>query len=153
AGGLNRCRTEAEVASFAVNRAMQIPGVRATWLNMRAGEHFQMVGRDQQSLETDGVDAHCAGCTCERMLAAGELDSTINIPHCERLSPAGSPDGSAAHVSIPLTVDGAPTGLLNLIGSEAPGIFSEEERRTLTTVGNQISDALERARLHEALEH
>jgi signal transduction histidine kinase/CheY-like chemotaxis protein len=151
AGGLNRCRTEAEVTSFAVERGRRIPGVRDGWLNLRQDKGFQLIGRDENPGGT-GQRA-ISTCTCERMLESGELTGALNVERCERLDD-GQPAGSStiAHVSIPLQADGAPAGILNLVGRGPRGAVSESECRTLTTIGIQISDAIERARLHEALE-
>lgn len=143
AGGLNRCRTEAEVTTFAVERGASIPGVRDGWLSLRQGDGFKQIGGGDHVTG----DSAAVSCACERMLASGELVSALNVDRCERLAKAGS-----GHVSIPLTVDGAPAGILNLIGSGPEGGMSDGERRTLTSIGIQISDAMERARLHEALE-
>lgn len=145
AGGLNRCRTETEVTRFAVDRGVTIPGVRDGWLNLRHSDGFTLV-----SQRVNTAAAYCAECTCERMLESGELAAACNIERCERL--AGGAGGASAHVSIPLKVEGAAAGVLNLIGSGPNGTVSDEERRTLTSIGIQISDAMERARLHEALE-
>jgi len=151
AGGLNRCHTEAEVTNFAVERGMNIPGVRDGWLNLRRGDGFAVIGGDRNS--GGPRTTACETCTCERMLTEGKLSAAVNVERCERL--AGGPNddnGATAHVSIPLKVDGAPAGVLNLIGSGPRGTVPESERRTLTSIGIQISDAIERARLHEALE-
>jgi signal transduction histidine kinase/DNA-binding response OmpR family regulator len=152
AGGLNRCRTEAEVTSFAVERGVHIPGVRDGWLNLRQGNGFAVVGRDNRPGAINCVATDGADCTCQRLLESGELSSAFNVEHCERLAGAGPAGGASSHVSIPLKVDGTAAGVLNLIGSGPKGAVSEEERRTFTSIGIQISDAMERARLHEALE-
>src|SRR5262249_4464840 len=133
---------------FALDRGMHIPGVRDGWLNLREGNGFAVVGRSIAA--ADRASKSAGGCTCERMLNAGQLSSALNVETCERLAAGGAT--ATAHVSIPLQVEGTPAGVLNLIGSGANGTVSESERRTLTSIGIQISDAMERARLHEALE-
>lgn len=93
----------------------------------------------------------CTDCSCQRMLVDGALARAANIPQCERM--AGSPERIETHASVPLTAEGTPIGILNLIREgDAKAGFSDDELRTFTSVGNQISVALERARLHEALE-
>jgi DNA-binding response OmpR family regulator len=150
AGGLNRCRTEAEVTSFAVERGTHIPGIRDGWLNLCQGSGFEVLDRRKRP-EASGVE-QCDDCACQRMLRSGELSSAFNVEHCERLAARSVQPNARAHVSIPLKVEGTAAGVLNLIGSGPNGAVSEEERRTLTSIGIQISDAMERARLHEALE-
>jgi two-component system, cell cycle sensor histidine kinase and response regulator CckA len=146
ASELNRCRTRAEVISFAVSATTRIPGVCATWLNLLAEGRFTIFGTDAASTSARGVRADCEDCCCQRLLMAARPSSIFDIRRCERLADAG------AHLGIPLFVDGKPAGILNLVSAEPPGTFSEQERRILACVATQISDALERTHLREALE-
>lgn len=148
AGGFNHCRTESEVVSFAVRGALNLHGVRGAWLFLHDGDGFRLAG-EAHGIEIE-EDGECADrCACQRLLNAGGLTAPENIQQCERMTRAG---GARGHVSIPLTIDGAGAGILNLISDRPDGTFSEDWRRMLASIGVQLSDALERARLQEALE-
>ena len=147
AGGFNHCQTEEEVASFAVSGTLKLPGVRGAWLYLRDGDGFRLAGQAcKVKIEDVGEP-----CTCQRLLDGGGLVAAGNIQQCERMVPARA-NSVCGHVSIPLTIDGVGIGILNLISDRPDGTFSEDRRRMLASIGNQISDALMRSRLQEALE-
>jgi signal transduction histidine kinase len=129
AGGLNRCRTEAEVARFAIERILKIPRVRDGWIELHGTNGINTSELRDHKPRAEG-------------LAAG-----TEYQHDE------APDGLRQEVtSVPLIVEGKPVGTLNLRGSGPSGAFSENERKTIVNIANQISNALERARLYELLE-
>jgi signal transduction histidine kinase/DNA-binding response OmpR family regulator len=150
AGGFNHCRSEAEVAAFAVKGALSIPSVRAAWLYLRDSGSYRLAGL-AGLVELDEAAATPQKCTCQRMLDHGELTGTEHIQYCECLAEtsASNPRG---HVGIPLTVDGSGVGLLNLISDNPDGSFSDDQRRMLASIGIQIGDALQRTRFQEVLE-
>jgi PAS domain S-box-containing protein len=150
AEGLNRCRTEHEVASSALERGMTLPGVRAGWIYLREDGGFHLA--DSQGVSPDVLDdPQCTDCHCQRSVRAGAIAAAVNVVECERLARANNPDGLRYHATIPLAANGEVSGILNLVGTEA-GMFTEDELKTLSGVGNQVAIALERARLHQSLE-
>ncbi len=153
AEGLNRATNERDVCERALERAMELPGVRAGWISLRDGDSgFRTAAvkdlppalQDPGSLE--------GTCLCRRKLLSGELDQVTNILECERLQKAsGDTKGLRYHATIPLWACERILGIMNLVG-EGKGLFSDEDLRTLYSVGNQVGIALERARLQEHLE-
>jgi signal transduction histidine kinase/CheY-like chemotaxis protein len=137
---LNRCRTRLEVARCAIDTTTRVPGVGATWLNLLAGGQFTIIGTN-----TASSGAACEDCRCQRLLMAALPSSVFDIQRCDRFAQAG------AHLGIPLFANGKPAGILNSVSTERDGSFSERERRILVGVAAQISDALERIQLREAL--
>jgi signal transduction histidine kinase len=129
AGGLNRCRTEAEVARFSIERILQIPRVSNGWIELHSIDGINISEPRRSRPRAGGLAAG----------ATPQYDETPNGPQ----------DGVT---SIPLTIEGKSAGTLNLRGSGPSGAFSEDERRTIVNIANQISNALERARLYESLE-
>jgi signal transduction histidine kinase len=150
AGGFNHCQSEAEVAAFSVKGAMSIPSVRATWLYLRDAGTYRLAGIAGR-VELDESASRSQKFTCQRMLDYGELTGTEHIHRCECLS-AASANNPSGHVGIPLMVDGAGVGLLNLISDKPDGSFSADQRRLFASIGIQIGDALQRARFQEVLE-
>jgi PAS domain S-box-containing protein len=150
AEGLNRCRTEHEVATSALERGLTLPGVRAGWIYLKDEDGFRLAaakGVAQDLLD----DASCSDCHCQRSIQSGAVLGAANILECERLSSARNPGGLRYHATIPMATNGEVAGILNLVGTEA-GMFSDDELKTLSGVGNQVAIALERARLHQSLE-
>jgi signal transduction histidine kinase/CheY-like chemotaxis protein len=137
---LSRCRTRLEVARCGINATMCVPGVGATWLNLLAGGQFTIIDTNTASSSADRED-----CCCQRLLMAALPSSVFDIQRCDRLAQAG------AHLGIALFANGKPVGILNSVSTERDGSFSERERRILVGVAAQISDALERIQLREAL--
>jgi signal transduction histidine kinase/CheY-like chemotaxis protein len=145
AAGLNRCRTRLEVVRCAVRGTMRIPGVSAAWLNLLAGDRFSIIGTEPASHNAPGICADCEDCCCQRLLTAARPSSIFDIQRCERLADSG------AHLGIPVFAKGRPAGILNAVSAQPHGNFSEQERRILAGVAAQISNALERIQLREAL--
>lgn len=153
ADGLNRVSSEQEVAETALERAMELPGVQSGWIFLRqedAGFHLAASHNLPPALAAEGAMAGV--CACQRRVATGGLESTVDIVECERLDHA---DGETCrlryHASVPLWVYDRVIGVLNLAGPDE-GLFDEEALKVLYSVGNQVALALERARLHEGLE-
>ncbi|HVZ01383.1 MAG TPA: response regulator [Dongiaceae bacterium] len=150
AEGLNHCQTEVEVATSAVERGLTLPGVKAGWFyTFRDGAFRLVASRGAHKDLFEPSDEPCEECHCQRMVRRGELRASANIVECERLTGAAS--GLRYHASVPLMVADQVNGILNLVGGDQR-MFSEDELRTLSSIGNQIGVALERAQLHESLE-
>lgn len=154
AEGLNRAVSERDVVDVALERALELPGIRAGWISLRTGETgFRVAGARGLPTALREPDAFEGDCACLRKLLSGELRSVTKIIQCERLAEANSDTrGLHSHASVPLWLGESRTlGVMNLAGSyEKP--FDEIELGVLHGVGNQVAVALERARLHEHLE-
>src|SRR3990172_2532041 len=154
AEGLNQAGSEREVAEAVLERALDLPGIQAGWISLRDGESgFRLAAARNLPPVLEVPGAMEGDCTCRRRFISGELDSVINILECERLEKAdGDTRGLRYHASVPLWLGDRTLGVMNLVGPEK-GLFNEEELEVLNSVGNQVAVALERAHLHEHLEH
>lgn len=153
AEGLNQARGEREVAESALERAVELPGVRGGWICMRDGESgFKTIAVRNlpPALRVPGaLDGDCA---CRRQLVSGKHNTVSNIVECERIARAqGDTQGLRYHATVPLWIGERTVGLMNLVGEEQ-GLFDEKELKVLHGVGNLLAVAMERARLHEHLE-
>ena len=153
AEGLNKATTQRTVCENALERALDLPGVRAGWISiLEESGNFAMLASRNVPPALMQPGALEGPCLCRRKLLAGELDSMTNILECERLQQArGDTQGLRFHASVPIWVGEQALGVMNLVGSER-GLFSEEDARNLYAVGNQLGVALARARLTERLE-
>ncbi|HUW36836.1 MAG TPA: EAL domain-containing protein [Rhodocyclaceae bacterium] len=154
AEGLNRAGSEQQAADLALDRAMELPGIQAGWISLwdpASGFRLGAARNLPPALEAPG--AMEGDCFCRRGLVSGELDHVTNILECERLAKAtGDTQGLRYHASVPLWLGDRTLGVMNLVGPEK-GLFTEDELKVLYSVGNQVAVALDRARLHEHLEH
>jgi serine phosphatase RsbU (regulator of sigma subunit) len=91
-------------------------------------------------------------CHCQYLLRSGRLVRAVNIVECTRLresaSQAGDNRGLLFHASLPLSVDGQAVGVLNFATHEWQ-FLSGADLELLSTAGEYISSALERARLYD----
>ena len=155
AEGLNQAVTEREVAEAALERALELPGIRAGWIVLREGEAgFRLAAARNLPPALSSPDALAGNCACRRKLLSGEFAGATNILECERLSKAvGDTHGLRSHASVPLWLGPNRTiGLMNLAGGAGDEPFDPVALNVLYDVGNQVAVALERARLHEHLE-
>jgi len=154
ADGLNAMVGEREVAEIALERAMELPGVRAGWIAMdERTTGFRLLAARNLPPALAVPGALEGMCECRRKLVAGELDHVTNMIGCERLKAArGDTGGLTAHVCVPIWIEGKALGLMNLVGGEQ-GLFRDEDTGNLYAIGNQLGVALSRARMHEGLEN
>ncbi|MHB8535597.1 MAG: EAL domain-containing protein [Sulfuricaulis sp.] len=152
--GLNGAATEREVADKALERALDLPGVRAGWIALQQedGTGFRIAAARNLPPALEVPGALDGDCLCRHQLLSGKLDGATNMMECERLHRInGDADGLRYHASVPLWIGDRRLGVMNLVGAEQR-LFDEGELKTLHGVGNQVAIALERARLHEHLE-
>ena len=152
--GLNQVYGVKEVAEKSLERAMELPGIEAGWISLRQGESgFRTIAVRNLPPALELPGALEGSCICRRMLLSGELDSVTNIIACERLQKAkGEKRGLRYHASVPLWLGEKTIGVMNLVAPDE-GLFDEEAKKVLYGIGNQVAAALERAKLHENLEH
>jgi len=104
ADGLNHADSERAVAETVLERALELPGIRAGWIWLRDGESgFRLAAaRNLPTALGELPDAFDNHCVCQRKLLGGELNSAVNIIECERLTKAvGETRGPRHHASIP----------------------------------------------------
>ncbi|HUY03901.1 MAG TPA: EAL domain-containing protein, partial [Rhodocyclaceae bacterium] len=154
AEGLNRAGSEQDAAEWALERAMELPGIQAGWISLwDPTSGFTCVAVRNLPPALAAADALEGECFCRRALVSGALDHVTNILECERLAKAtGDTRGLRYHASVPLWLGDRTLGVMNLVGPEK-GLFTEDELKVLYSVGNQVAVALDRARLHGHLEH
>ncbi len=150
---LNEAKTVAEVTARTVERAMELPNVRAAWVTLLESDGTFRIAAAAglpPGLQARGVLE--GDCACRRMLLSEELIGSVNIIECDRLRCLGTEwNGPRTHACVPLWIGDRVLGSLNLVGL-ATGPFREDELRILHGVGNQVGTALERGRLRERLE-
>ncbi|TAK82475.1 MAG: EAL domain-containing protein [Betaproteobacteria bacterium] len=153
ADGLNRATSEREVAETALERALTLPGIQAGWISLREGQSgFRLAAARNLPPALEAPGAMDGECLCRRRLLSRELSSAANILECERLGRTeGDTHGLRYHAAVPLWIGDRTLGVMNLVGPQE-GLFTEEELKMLYGVGNQVAEALERARLHEHME-
>lgn len=91
-------------------------------------------------------------CYCLDTYHAGDMDgaANVNVVTCSRLSAlVDGTDGLRYHASIPLHAHEQELGVLNVASPDWREL-SEEDLRLLYTVGDLLSIAVERGRLHES---
>lgn len=153
AEGLNQATTEQEVADLALDRALELPGVRAGWIFLCEPDGRFRVAASRNLPPALGAPGGMAAlCGCQRRLLDGSLDRVTNILECERLQKlVGNDAGLRYHASVPLRLGDRSLGVMNLVGPNE-GMFDEDELRILFSVGTQVAVALDRARLRQGLE-
>jgi len=153
AEGLNQCTTEQEVAQRALERALELPNVRAGWIvRQENGSGFRVVSARGLPPALSDPQALEGNCLCRERLKSVPFCHASNIHECQRLLQAnGDADGLRYHATVPLRTKDRLLGLMNLVGKEQ-GLFSDEELTTLDGIGNQVAMALERAELIQNLE-
>lgn len=153
ADGLNRVVTQREVADLSLERALELPGVRAAWITLfETGSGHRLLAARNLPPALQAPGAMEGECACRRRLESGDLDDTTRVYECERLAKSREDtQGLRYHASVPLWRDDRLVGMMNLVGPDG-GMFDEKALEVLHNVGSQVAVALERARLHERLE-
>lgn len=142
-----------QVLETTLERALELPGIRAGWISLREGESgFRLAASCGLPPALQTPSAMEGDCLCRRKLLAGELDSVTNILECERLQRGtGDTWGLRCHASVPLWIKDQVVGVMNLAGPDE-GMIAEQDLKTLYGIGNQIAVAIERADLYAKLE-
>jgi PAS domain S-box-containing protein len=154
AQALNRATCEADVLEMALDRALELPGVRAGWIQILDDDaSFRLCAARNLPPALLEPGAFAGICECKRRVLAGEHGQVGGVIECGRLAnTGGDTQGLRFHASIPLWLgDQRALGLMNLVGPDQ-GLFKQSELEVLYNVGNQVAVALERVRLHEKLE-
>lgn len=154
AESLNREVDLAQALHAALTQIAEIFGLHTAWiwlLNEQSGEPYLAVAENlPPALATvpermDGSEY----CYCLDTYQSGDLRgaANVNVVTCTRLQGlVDGTDGLRHHASIPLNARGKRLGLLNLASTDWRKL-SADDLRTLHTVGDMLSIAIERARL------
>ncbi|MHB8581598.1 MAG: GAF domain-containing protein, partial [Ignavibacteriaceae bacterium] len=153
AKGLNSAMTRQVVIEHVLDRALELPDVRAGWFSVYEGDSsFKLAGSRGLPPALQVPGSLEGDCLCRRKVLSGEIDRSMNITECERLKKAqGETFGLSSHVTIPLKSGNQLLGILNLVGTKQI-LFSDDDLSVLNGIGNQIGAALDRCRIHEHLE-
>ncbi|MEO7939871.1 MAG: response regulator, partial [Burkholderiaceae bacterium] len=154
AQALNQATCESEVLEMALDRALELPGVQAGWIQiLEADTSFRLGAARNLPPALCGPGAFAGICECKRRVLEGEHGQVGGVIECARLANGtGDARGLRYHASIPLWLGSQRVlGLMNLVGPDQ-GLFGDGELEVLYNVGNQVAVALERVRLHGGLE-
>jgi two-component system, NarL family, sensor kinase len=162
AEALNSATTEQQAAGEALRRMTDLLGVETGWVWLRdpgSGNFYNAAVQSLPPYLQEPVRMTGRSCWCLELFRKGQLDArNIDVVECSRLAPAvSSPDASTlglrCHASVPLYAGDRPLGVMNL-AMRGWRRLSKPELDLLTTIADQVSVAVERARLAEAsIEH
>jgi signal transduction histidine kinase len=124
------------------------------WLvDPETGHVYSAAARNLPPYLQEPVRMTGASCWCIEQFRDGKLESrNVDVMGCSRLRPAVNEHrddltgGIAHHASVPLYFQDKPLGILNITAPELRRL-SARELRLLSTIGFQLSVAIERARL------
>ena len=158
AEALNSASSEQHVVSEALSRVAALLGVETGWVWLRDPESGQFYNAAVQSLPPylqEPVRMTGRSCWCLELFRSGRLTArNIDVVECSRLAPAAQaaqPElthGLRCHASVPLYAGDRPLGVMNL-ATRGWRRLSRRELDLLTTIADQVSVAIERARLSE----
>jgi two-component system NarL family sensor kinase len=163
AEALNSATTEQRAAGEALSRMADFLGVETGWVWLRDPASDRFYSAAVQSLPPylqEPVRMTGRSCWCLELFRSGQLTArNIDVVECSRLAPAaGSREAAATHglryhASVPLYAGDRPLGVMNL-AMRGWRRLTRQELDLLTTVADQVSVAIERARLGEqSIEH
>ena len=91
------------------------------------------------------------GCNCQTFCTDGKLDEAYNEVRCSRLAESiGDRRDLGIHATTPLKSGSRILGILNVVAKDWES-FDDRSLTLLTTVGDQMGVAMERALLHDML--
>jgi two-component system NarL family sensor kinase len=163
AEALNRATTEQQAAGEALQRMTDLLGVETGWVWLRdpgSGNFYNAAVQSLPPYLQEPVRMTGRSCWCLELFRKGQLEArNIDVVECSRLAPAGpsrteaSTGGLRCHASVPLYAGDRPLGVMNL-AMRGWRRLSRRELDLLTTIADQVSVAVERARLAEtSIEH
>lgn len=163
AEALNRATTEQQAAGEALQRMTDLLGVETGWVWLRdpgSGNFYNAAVQSLPPYLQEPVRMTGRSCWCLELFRKGQLEArNIDVVECSRLAPAvssrtdASTGGLRCHASVPLYAGDRPLGVMNL-AMRGWRRLSRRELDLLTTIADQVSVAVERARLAEtSIEH
>jgi diguanylate cyclase (GGDEF)-like protein/PAS domain S-box-containing protein len=147
-------RSERDVIEAALEHILDFPDATGAWLilaNVDGGDAaVQLAGVRGYALATanQSLQRCLEDCPCMRAWRDRRLVAPANIESCPALEHL---PGSNTHAGIPLMLGDDCIGMLNVLRRDA-GRWPEESLGVLTSIGQQLSMALGRARLFAGME-
>jgi serine phosphatase RsbU (regulator of sigma subunit) len=159
---LNQAVDVRGVLNNALADLVNLMGLETGWIFLRdPGAPAQRLGSGYvlaahhnlpPALDLEKANVWDRSCICQRQCNEDCLVQAYNEVHCQRIHEApGDRRGLAMHASTPLRSGDRILGILNVAAPDWSS-FSPEALALLTTVGNQIGTALERARLYDMVQ-
>jgi two-component system NarL family sensor kinase len=161
AEALNSATTEERATGEALRRMADLLGVETGWVWLRDPASDTFYSAAVQSLPPylqEPVRMTGRSCWCLELFRRGQLTArNIDVVECSRLAPAAgseaSTEGLLCHASVPLYAGDRPLGVMNL-AMRGWRRLTRQELDLLTTIADQVSVAIERARLAvQSIEH
>jgi two-component system nitrate/nitrite sensor histidine kinase NarX len=108
------------------------------------------IGLDAQIMKLEGT-VPSPQCVCAKAAVGGNILSHENMQHCSTMidSPFFSNDNSTRMLAIPLQYRDKKLGIYNLFVSHARAANLEEEYELLTSIGQHLGMAIEKANVDE----
>jgi serine phosphatase RsbU (regulator of sigma subunit) len=157
---LNRATDVQSALNTTLAHLVELMGLQTGWIFLRNPDH------DDQSRDSFRLAAHynlppglspddrvmwTSSCECQELCKQGKLARAYNEVRCTRLSSTkGDRRGLVVHASTPLRSGDQKLGILN-VAAEDWSSFTPRSLSLLTSVGNMMGIALERARLFDLL--
>ncbi|MCL7452545.1 MAG: SpoIIE family protein phosphatase [Anaerolineae bacterium] len=159
---LNRAVDVRSVLDDTLARLVQLMGLETGWMFLKDGgedgihsESGYMLAAYHNlppALDPDDKSVWRRTCDCQELCDSAAMTRAYNEVRCGRLeNVVGDRRGLVVHASTPLCSGDRVLGILNVAGPDWSH-FSPEALALLTSVGNQIGVALERARLFDLLQ-
>jgi two-component system, NarL family, sensor kinase len=163
AEALNGATTEERATGEALRRMADLLGVETGWVWLRdpaSGTFYNAAVQSLPPYLQEPVRMTGSSCWCLELFRKGQLTArNIDVVECSRLAPAAGPEAAAStaglrcHASVPLYAGARPLGVMNL-AMRGWRRLTRPELDLLTTIADQVSVAIERARLAEqTIEH
>ena len=163
AEALNSATTEQQATGEALRRMADLLGVETGWVWLRdpaSGGFYNAAVQSLPPYLQEPVRMTGRSCWCLELFRKGQLTArNIDVVECSRLAPAvasreaESTGGLRCHASVPLYAGDRPLGVMNL-AMRGWRRLTRQELDLLTTIADQVSVAIERARLAEqSIEH
>jgi two-component system, NarL family, sensor kinase len=156
AEALNRATTEQQATGEALRRMVDLLGVETGWVWLRdpaSGSFYNAAVQSLPPYLQEPVRMTGRSCWCLELFRKGQLTArNIDVVGCSRLAPAvasreaESTAGLRCHASVPLYAGERPLGVMNL-AMRGWRRLTRQELDLLTTIADQVSVAIERARL------
>jgi two-component system NarL family sensor kinase len=151
AADLNRETDLERTLAITLRHVAELCGLRTgwVWLLDATGEATLAASCNLPPALVSAPERMCGSCYCLDTYRSGAMDGpdNISIVTCSRLKPlVDGTDGLRFHASIPLFAHGRRLGVLN-VASTSWQRLSPDELRLLSTAGDLLSMAIERARL------
>jgi two-component system NarL family sensor kinase len=157
AQALNRSVDLDQSLRTALAKVAELLGLSTGWvflLDEATGEPYLAAAQNLPPGLAESPRRMTGWCYCLETYVAGDLDgaANVNVVTCSRLrglvndGQAGGTAGLRCHASIPLQTQGERLGILNVASADWRQL-SPEDLRLLSTIGDLVSIAVERARL------